>query len=491
MTLASRQCTGVGVTSADRRADGRRQTGWLIVVGVLGFAVGMGLLAGFNGLRASTADPRPTAEADAVADSSGAPAAAIATDSWGRGLLLAGPRIDHDAPPVVFAEDGPVVITGTVTNDAVVLARGAEVEQDGSRFTLSFEGEPPESIFAITPAGRSNTEPLDIAIVPSRVTVDEIRALHVSFYGWVDSRLRDPILEMVEEGRINTVQLDLKDESGMIGYDSTLPLAEQAGTNAAIFDLREAVRELHERDVHVIGRIVAFADPAFVRWGWDNDHRDSVVQTPDGQVYTGRYAGFTNPANDTIRQYNIDIAVEAAKAGVDGILWDYIRRPDGSLDNFRFVGLDDSDPTDEIVSFVAEADEALAPYQVEHGVSVYGIAATRPGQIAQDIAGMSEHVDYVAPMLYPSHWGPGEYGVADPNRQPYDIIYRSLAGFIDITEDKRARVVPWLQDFSLGVTYGEAEVRAQLDAARDAGIPEWIMWDAHVRYTRAAYDPVD
>ena len=140
---------------------------------------------------------------------------------------------------------------------------------------------------------------------------------------------------------------------------------------------------------------------------------------------------------------------------------------------------------------MAEADEALAPYQVEHGVSVYGIAATRPGQIAQDIAGMSEHVDYVAPMLYPSHWGPGEYGVADPNRQPYDIIYRSLAGFIDITEDKRARVVPWLQDFSLGVTYGEAEVRAQLDAARDAGIPEWIMWDAHVRYTRAAYDPVD
>jgi hypothetical protein len=84
------------------------------------------------------------------------------------------------------------------------------------------------------------------------------------------------------------------------------------------------------------------------------------------------------------------VAREAAEAGVDAILWDYIRRPDGDLDGLSFPGFE-GDPIDEIASFVAEADEAIAPYGVDHGVSVYGIAATRPHQIAQDIAAMAEH----------------------------------------------------------------------------------------------------
>ena len=102
---------------------------------------------------------------------------------------------------------------------------------------------------------------------------------------------------------------------------------------------------------------------------------------------------------------------------------------------------------------------------------------------------MARESDYVAPMVYPSHWGPGEYNVANPNSEPYEIVLRSLRDFRRQTRGTGARVVPWLQDFTLGVTYGPAEVRSQIQAARRDGIDEFILWDPTVTYTSEALDP--
>ena len=104
---------------------------------------------------------------------------------------------------------------------------------------------------------------------------------------------------------------------------------------------------------------------------------------------------------------------------------------------------------------------------------------------------MAEHVDYVAPMTYPSHWGPDEYGVDNPNAQPYDITFRALEDFMTQTAGTQAHVVAWLQDFSLGIDYGPAEVRAQIQAAKDAGVENILLWDAATTYTRAALDPLE
>ena len=101
---------------------------------------------------------------------------------------------------------------------------------------------------------------------------------------------------------------------------------------------------------------------------------------------------------------------------------------------------------------------------------------------------MARHLDYVAPMLYPSHWGPGEYDVADPNGSPYEIVRRSTVDFVRQVRGTGARVVPWLQDFSLGRDYGPAEVRAQIRGARDAGADEFLLWDPAVSYTSDALD---
>ena len=202
------------------------------------------------------------------------------------------------------------------------------------------------------------------------------------------------------------------------------------------------------------------------------------------EPYAG-YGGFTNFANPAVRKYNIAVAKAAADAGVDDILYDYIRRPDGPTSSMAFPGLRGK-PEASLVGFLAETVRALRGTDVFVGASVFGVAATRPEEVAQDIPGMAREIDYIAPMLYPSHWGPGEYDVANPNAEPYAIIRRSLADFKRQTRGTGARVVPWLQDFSLGVDYGPAEVRAQIRAARDVGIPEWLLWDPLVTYTADA-----
>jgi hypothetical protein len=101
-------------------------------------------------------------------------------------------------------------------------------------------------------------------------------------------------------------------------------------------------------------------------------------------------------------------------------------------------------------------------------------------------------VDYLAPMTYPSHWGPGQYRVPSPINQPYEIVERSLTHFQEVTEGTGVRILPWMQDFTLfGVSYGPAEVRAQIDAAASLGIDGFLLWNPNVRYHGDALTPIE
>jgi hypothetical protein len=395
------------------------------------------------------------------------------------------PRIEITAPTRPAVRGAPVTMEGRVDEPATVTVDDAPVEvaPDGT-FSVTFP-EPPATkvaVRAVDRAGNSRGIRTTIPVI-ARAPLVPIRAVHMTAISWETDYLREPVLELLRQKKINAIELDLKDESGIVGYDSRLPFANRIGAVEPSYVLEDAVNQIHDLGGRVIGRIVAFRDAVHSKWAWDHGHRDQVIQTPDGQPYAG-YGGFTNFAHPAVRDYNIDVGEEAARRGVDDILYDYIRRPDGPLETMRFPRLEGGAQA-SIVSFMAKARARLEPTGAFLGASLFGIAAFRPEEVAQDVPRIARNVDYVAPLVYPSHWNRGIYGVDEPESQPRAIVEESLVHFKGLVENTGARIVPWLQDFSLRVTYGPKEVCAQVKGARAEGVTEWILWDPNVTYTPA------
>ena len=400
-------------------------------------------------------------------------------------------------PPVIETErllqphgfDDPVTITGSVDEDAELTANGEEVDLDDGRFELEFDTPPAGPILLVATDAAGHQEKVEVFVPMKRPLV---RAVHMSAISWRTRNLKEPVMRLIEDGKINAVELDLKDEGGEVGYDSEIALAEQIGATKRYYDLEKAVDELHERGVRVIGRIVAFRDPILAKAAFDAGERDMVVQRPDGSMH-GAYGGFTNFANPRVQQYNLDIAAEAVAAGVDEILWDYIRRPEGDITQIVFPGITSTPRAveDEVVDFLAESHRLVREAGVFQGASVFGIAAKRPDAIGQNIGRISRHVDYLAPMVYPSLWVAGEYRVADPPNMPYEIVRRSLEDFREKSKRTGVQMTPWLQDFSLGTTYDDDEVRAQIDAAASLDIGGWLLWSPRVRYNTGMLPTLD
>ena len=414
---------------------------------------------------------------------------------------LAGADGDATGPkvmvPTAIAPSVPGFVSTLrgLTDGAVSLtANGAPVALEaGGSFTMyipqgtteiqltatAADGSVGESVVAVTDAVPTPTYPATAA-------------LHVRAEDWTNPALRQLVLDLAEQGRINAVQLDIKDEAGVVGYASQIPLASTVGAAAGFYDARQATDELHAAGVRVIGRIVCFLDPTMSKWAWENGRSDMVVLNASGSApLDNNYgaAAFSNPASAEVRQYQIDLATEAVGLGFDEILYDYVRRPEGDFAAMQLPGLDTA-PDVTIARFVADTNVALDGTEAELGISVFGISATRPEPTAQDMRLLAPHVDYVSPMVYPSHWSSGEYEVPDPVRQPAEIVTRSVADFERIVSGSGAAVVPWLQDFSWGsVIYGPAEVRAQIDAARAVGAEGFLLWNPTSQYNIDALDP--
>lgn len=402
--------------------------------------------------------------------------------------------VDNTPPPIgvppLLDASGvcePVTIHGRVEPSTTLTLDGVPLKNSNGTFTLHYDRPPaaPLRLSATDPAGNSTRMEV---IAP--VTYPGGQGVHVTAAAWGYEPLRRGILALVDARLVSSVELDIKDEGGILGYDSRVPLANLVGAVRPEFKLKETVAELKSRGVRVIGRIVAFRDAPLAKWAWDNGRRDWVVQTPGGKMLD-TYGGFTNLANPEVGRYNLDIALEAAAAGLDDILWDYVRRPEGDPATMVIPGIGgvvDSSST-AIANFLGMTHAALRERCVYQGASVFGIAADRPDAVGQDVGRIARHVDYIAPMLYPSHWVSGEYNVKNPNKQPYDIVRAALADFQAKTAGTGVALMPWLQDFSLGATYGPAEVRAQMDAAASLGVPDWLLWNAGATYTTGALDP--
>ena len=314
----------------------------------------------------------------------------------------------------------------------------------------------------------------------------EIRGVHVTVgLASLPGKLEE-YLDLERDG-LTALELDIKDENGQIGFTSRqIPLAKTAGAARDFYSPRAVAQLAHERDVYLIGRIVVFEDPILSR-----ARPDLAIRRSDGSVWRdGAGLGWTNPYDRRVWDYNVDVAVVAARAGFDEIMFDYVRFPsDGDVQSAVYRHQRALTKRDAVPAFLRYAAARLERHDVRVSAAVFGLSGARDLGIGQLPRRMAPHLDSLYAMTYPSLFGRGELGIADPSASPGETVSRALRRFQVSLRGSHVLVLPWVQDFSFTTPFGLEQVRAQIDAARSAGAKGFMLWNAEGVYTDGALAP--
>jgi hypothetical protein len=312
----------------------------------------------------------------------------------------------------------------------------------------------------------------------------EIRGIHVTEgLASLPGKIGD-YLALGSHG-LNAIELDVKDENGYVGFLSPwLPkLARTTGAARPYYDVRKVVADAHKAGVYLIGRIVTFQDPTLTA-----GEPSLGIQSKWGGVWkTTAGLGWANEYDRRVWKYNVDVAVAAAKAGFDEIQFDYVRFPtDGDISAMVFPHKRAEPRATTISDFLSYAADRLHPLKVRVSADVFGLSASRDLGIGQIPRRIGKVLDAIYPMVYPSHYNPGEYDLLEPEAFPYATVVHSLRDFKRQTRGEKVRIVPWLQDFTIKYTYGLEQVGEQIDAARTMHAKGFLLWNPSGDYTTNA-----
>jgi hypothetical protein len=311
----------------------------------------------------------------------------------------------------------------------------------------------------------------------------EVRGVHVTApLAGLPGKLED--YTALSAYGLNTIEVDVKDENGQVGFvSSELPaLARDIGAARPYYDVESVVERVHAAGMYLIGRVVVFEDPEL------SAARPALaVRRSDGSRWLNNAGlGWVNPYDRRVWRYAVGIGAAAAKAGFDEIQFDYVRFPsDGDISQIVYPHRRAEPKGTTIASFLGYASSVLRPLGVRVSADLFGLAATHDlgiGQVPKRVAG---YLDAIYPMVYPSHFSSGEYGIQDPDTYPGRMVAHALFDFRRQVKGK-AVLIPWLQDFSLGHRYGLIEVTDQIAAARRQHARGYMLWNPEGVYTRDA-----
>lgn len=334
---------------------------------------------------------------------------------------------------------------------------------------------------------------------------DYIRALSGESGKPADTARMDEInklekaLGICEATEINALVIDIKNDSGIVAWSSSIETVIRIGANtsAPIKNYEKLIDYLEEKDIYRIARVVAFKDPYFAEL--ESSH---AIQLKSGGVYKD-YSGkmWVNPFDEYVWKYLAAISKEAALRGFQEIQYDYVRFPDDAKTYnpiTEFPGRNGRDKDEGIEDFLKFAKSELAPYQVHISADVFGIIThswdDKPEDIGQTWRKIANQVEYICPMIYPSHYGTGLYGFQVPDQHPYEIIRLSLIEAIErnAAQENPGIIRPWIQGFTASwvkgyIEYDAKAVSAQLIAGMELGIDEYIIWNASNNYDPMAF----
>lgn len=304
----------------------------------------------------------------------------------------------------------------------------------------------------------------------------------------------DSLLKLLDETELNALVIDIKDDYGYITYDTGNPeLAAMETSKKIIADMPKLMEKLKQHEVYPIARIVVFKDTVLAK-----KKPELTFLNPDGSVWNNGKPtpdSFVNPYRKEVWDYNIAVAKEAVKAGFKEIQFDYVRFPEGfekRADVLKYTK-DERSRTDAVTSFVKYAKEQLTPLGARTSVDIFGYAASVPAAegIGQDFVKISQNVDVISPMIYPSHYSTGWFGQKVPDAAPYATINGASVDTnkkLEPIGSLKPVIRPWIQDFTASwvpgyIKYGKHEVEEQIRALKDNGVQEYLLWNAVNTYS--------
>jgi hypothetical protein len=322
-----------------------------------------------------------------------------------------------------------------------------------------------------------------------------VRGIYLNAWAAGSARKLDRLIALADASELNAFVIDVK-EGGEISYPSSVPLARQVGANRRyIPDVQGMLARLREHGIYPIARIVLFRDPVLAKAKpeWAIQRGDgSTWEDRDGHLWVDSY-------NRDVWDYHIALAREAIELGFAEIQWDYVRFPDVPQALMRtavWPARAGRSKEDAVREFLLYAREQLADLGVPVTADVFGLTVSVRNDmgIGQLWEKMADATDVLLPMVYPSHFARGSYGIPHPNASPYATVRKAMEFAVGRSRriEGGATIRPWLQDFTLGAPrYGAEEVRAQIQAVYDAGLTEWVLWNPGSNYTAAALAAAD
>ncbi len=374
--------------------------------------------------------------------------------------------------------------------NAIVMHNGVTTRSDANgRFSLSkFDAKAPVVVkmpgFRRAQAKAERFSDCNIRLEPFQV-----RALYLSF-GALKTEVRDLVISMLNKTNLNTLVVDIKNERGYVSIDTDAgtEMKIKRASPPSIEDARAFIKELHEKDIYVIGRVITFRDDALCQsrpeWG--------IVDTKTDQPWhDGTKMKWSDPTRKEVRAYNIAVAKTAAEAGFDEILFATADFPTGDSKRLKFSEENSAAHRAEVrKEFWTAATQELAPYNVFVSVEFWGpnlFFKNETENAKQMLKTIHEYVDYICPTAYPADLT----GVL-PHRGKYmaDFTYRAVTEMIkrgESTVGSAKKFRPWLQNYksSLMATmpWSEREIALQMQATIDAGTSGFMLWHGASRYT--------
>jgi hypothetical protein len=215
------------------------------------------------------------------------------------------------------------------------------------------------------------------------------------------------IIDLAKNTELNAVVIDIKD--GPIAYPSEVKYAKEYGLYGVYYYPDELIAKLHDNDIYVIGRLVCFRDPALAE-----KKPELAIHTASGEIWKENgTTAWLNPYHPDVQKYLLDLATEAAKKGFDEIQFDYIRFPTGTYGK-DYYGENLPSKTEAVEAFLDAAVKALRPYGVKVTADIFGIVGLSQADgyaIGQHLETIGKNIDYICPMVYPSHYANGSNSV--------------------------------------------------------------------------------